>query len=54
MRDFGLLEVNKTICHQAEVGSANGLSNARGLATIYSPLANGGKHKVANLFLNLL
>ena len=45
MRDFGLLEVNKTICHQAEVGSANGLSNARGLATIYSPLANGGKHK---------
>jgi len=44
MRDFGLLEINEPVCHGAEVGSANGITNARGLANMYSPLANGGKH----------
>ena len=28
--------------HAAELGSANGISNARGLAGLYAPLANGG------------
>ncbi len=42
MRDFMLLDVNTAECHQAEVGSANGVTNARGLAGLYAPLANGG------------
>lgn len=42
MRDFLLLDVNTPECHQAEVGSANGVTNARGLARMYAPLANGG------------
>jgi len=42
MRDFMLLDVNAPECHQAEVGSANGVTNARGLAGMYAPLANGG------------
>jgi CubicO group peptidase (beta-lactamase class C family) len=29
--------------HAAEIGSANGISNARGLAGMYAPLANGGE-----------
>ena len=29
--------------HAAEIGSANGISNARGLAAMYAPLANGGE-----------
>jgi len=28
--------------HAAEIGAANGISNARGLAGLYAPLANGG------------
>jgi CubicO group peptidase (beta-lactamase class C family) len=28
--------------HAAEIGAANGISNARGLAGMYAPLANGG------------
>lgn len=28
--------------HAAEIGSANGITNARGLARMYAPLANGG------------
>jgi CubicO group peptidase (beta-lactamase class C family) len=42
MRDFLLLDPNTPECHQAEVGSANGVTNARGLAGMYAPLANGG------------
>ena len=42
MRDFLLLDVNTPECHQAEVGSANGVTNARGLAGLYTPLALGG------------
>ncbi len=28
--------------HAAEIGSANGITNGRGLAGLYAPLANGG------------
>jgi len=42
MRDFLLLDPNTPECHQAEVGSANGVANARSLAGLYAPLANGG------------
>ncbi|MEQ8232056.1 MAG: serine hydrolase domain-containing protein [Gammaproteobacteria bacterium] len=42
MRDFLLLDPNTAECHQAEVGSANGVANARSLAGLYAPLANGG------------
>ena len=28
--------------HAAEIGAANGITNARGLAALYAPLANGG------------
>ncbi len=42
MRDFALFDANTTACHQAEVGSANGIANARGLARVYAPFANGG------------
>jgi len=28
--------------HAAEIGAANGITNARGLASLYAPLANGG------------
>ena len=33
---------NTRPAHAAEIGSANGISNARGLAGLYAPLANGG------------
>ncbi|MGR8921480.1 MAG: serine hydrolase domain-containing protein [Gammaproteobacteria bacterium] len=42
MRDFLLVNPNEAACHQAEIGSANGVTNARGLAGMYAPLANGG------------
>lgn len=42
MRDFALFDANTTACHQAEVGSANGIANGRGLARVYAPFANGG------------
>ena len=32
--------------HAAEIGAANGISNARGLAGLYAPLANGGDELV--------
>jgi CubicO group peptidase (beta-lactamase class C family) len=35
--------------HAAEVGAAGGISNARGLAGMYAPLANGGSHKGVRL-----
>ncbi len=43
MRDFLMLDPNAQECHRAEVGSANGITNARGLARMYAPLAMGGK-----------
>ncbi|MBI1238836.1 MAG: serine hydrolase [Alphaproteobacteria bacterium] len=33
---------NTREAHAAEIGSANGISNGRGLAALYAPLANGG------------
>lgn len=42
MRDFLLVDANSADCHAAEIGSANGLANARALAGMYAPLANGG------------
>ncbi len=44
MRDFLLVDANSPECHQAEIGSANGVTHARGLAGLYAPLANGGSH----------
>jgi CubicO group peptidase (beta-lactamase class C family) len=43
MRDFMLVNPNAKECHQAEIGSANGVTNARGLAGMYAPLAVGGE-----------
>ena len=42
MRDFANFEPNTRACRAAEVGSANGMANARGLAGLYAPFANGG------------
>jgi len=42
MRDFPLMNPNESACHQAEIGSANGITNAQGLAALYEPLACGG------------
>lgn len=42
MRDFYAFDANSRVCRAAEVGSANGITNARGLAGMYAPLANGG------------
>ena len=33
---------NSTVAHRAEIGGAGGITNARGLAGMYAPLANGG------------
>jgi CubicO group peptidase (beta-lactamase class C family) len=42
MRDLMALDVNSSEGHAAEIGAANGITNARGLAGMYAPLANGG------------
>jgi CubicO group peptidase (beta-lactamase class C family) len=38
----GGADFNSREIHAAEMASANGISNARGLAGLYAPLANGG------------
>jgi CubicO group peptidase (beta-lactamase class C family) len=38
----GKANFNSREIHAAEIGSANGITNARGLAGMYAPLANGG------------
>ena len=38
----GNTDFNSRECHAAEIGSANGITNGRGLAGMYQPLANGG------------
>ena len=43
----GSADFNSRALHAAEIGSANGITNARGLAGMYSPLANGGGHLVS-------
>ena len=42
MTNMGGFEVNSRAAHAAEIGSATGISNGRGLAQLYAPLANGG------------
>jgi CubicO group peptidase (beta-lactamase class C family) len=42
MRDILALNVNSREGRAAEIGAANGVTNARGLAGMYGPLANGG------------
>jgi CubicO group peptidase (beta-lactamase class C family) len=39
----GRFNPNSREAHAAEIGSASGISNGRGLADLYAPLANGGK-----------
>jgi CubicO group peptidase (beta-lactamase class C family) len=39
----GGFDPNSPACHAAEIGGAGGISNARGLAGIYAPFANGGE-----------
>ena len=48
-RSDGTLGFNLRAAHAAEIGAAGGISNARGLAGMYAPLANGGSLKGANL-----
>ncbi len=38
----GGFNFNSREAHAAEIGSANGITNGRGLAAMYAPLANGG------------
>ena len=42
MRDFMAFEPNTREGRAAEIGAGNGVTNARGLAGLYAPLANGG------------
>ncbi len=42
MRDFLAFSPNTREGRAAEIGAANGMTNARGLAGMYAPLANGG------------
>lgn len=42
LRDFMAFDANSREGHAAEIGAANGITNARGLAGLYAPLANGG------------
>jgi CubicO group peptidase (beta-lactamase class C family) len=42
MTNGGGFNPNSREGHAAEIGSGNGVSNARGMAGLYAPLANGG------------
>lgn len=42
MTNMAGFDANSRAAHAAEIGSATGISNARGLAFLYAPLANGG------------
>lgn len=42
LTNLGGADFNSREIHGAEIGSANGISHARGLAGMYAPLANGG------------
>jgi CubicO group peptidase (beta-lactamase class C family) len=42
MRDFLAFSPNMREGRAAEIGAGNGMTNARGLAGMYAPLANGG------------
>jgi CubicO group peptidase (beta-lactamase class C family) len=45
----GVFGFNRRAAHAAEIGAAGGISNARGLAGMYAPLANGGSLKGVSL-----
>jgi CubicO group peptidase (beta-lactamase class C family) len=49
MFNMGGFDANSHEAHAAEIGSANGISNARGLGGLYAPLANGGELKGVRL-----
>jgi CubicO group peptidase (beta-lactamase class C family) len=42
MTNGGGFDPNSRAGHAAEIGSGNGISNGRGMAGLYAPLANGG------------
>jgi CubicO group peptidase (beta-lactamase class C family) len=42
-------EVDSRAAHAAEIGGAGGITNARGLAGMYAPLAAGGEHRGVRL-----
>jgi CubicO group peptidase (beta-lactamase class C family) len=45
----GVFGFDTPAAHRAEIGAAGGMSNGRGLAGLYAPLANGGALKGVNL-----
>jgi CubicO group peptidase (beta-lactamase class C family) len=45
LRDLVRFNSNTREWRAAEIGSANGMTNARGLMGLYHPLANGGSHQ---------
>jgi CubicO group peptidase (beta-lactamase class C family) len=45
----GLFGFNLRAAHAAEIGAAGGITNARGLAGMYAPLANGGSQNGISL-----
>lgn len=47
LTNLGGADFNSREIHAAEIGSANGITHARGLAGLYSPLANGGSGLVS-------
>lgn len=49
LMNSGGFNFNSREAHAAEIGSANGITNGRGLAGMYAPLANGGSLKGVDL-----
>lgn len=47
LTNHGGADFNSRAIHAAEIGSANGITNARGLAGMYATLANGGGQLVS-------
>lgn len=52
LQNTGGANFNSREIHAAEIGSANGISNARGLAGMYAPLAAGGGALVSDATLH--
>lgn len=50
MRNNAGFNPNSPECHAAEIGGGGGISNARGLAAIYTPVAMGGSIEGRNFF----
>ncbi len=45
----GGFDPNSRACHAAQIGGGGGITNARGLAGMYAPLANDGEHRGVRL-----